>query len=194
MSVGIDDIREQVQAVCGTTNQLLLALGGGNVRRYHAAGAAARDLDQNNAEHTWRALVILLYLWPDARREVILAMVYHDTPEFLTGDINAVFKRTNGVVGLEFSKLETAFLVLMGCYEHIPSLTEIERSQLLVSDCLEAYFHCCERPPSMKSREIKTNLLAIISQVVERLFVEDQGPVHEVIALAQSLSLDYQRS
>lgn len=70
--------------VVGTTDPLSIILRGGNVVRYHTEGHALPR--QTVAEHSWRMMSILLHLWPDASREMILAAHSHDIPEGVRGD------------------------------------------------------------------------------------------------------------
>lgn len=47
---------------------------------------------QSVGEHTFGALAILDYIAPDCRKEVVMALLYHDAPEAITGDVPAPAK------------------------------------------------------------------------------------------------------
>lgn len=60
------------------------------VKRYHTR----RTLRQQTVgEHSFGAIQLLHQVYPEARKEVLLAMVYHDLPELVTGDVPAPVKR-----------------------------------------------------------------------------------------------------
>lgn len=48
--------------------------------------------DQSVGEHTFGAIAILDYIVPDCRKELWRAMLYHDAPEAITGDVPAPAK------------------------------------------------------------------------------------------------------
>jgi 5'-deoxynucleotidase YfbR-like HD superfamily hydrolase len=60
----------------------------GEVRRYHTW---AIHRDQSVGEHTWQVLRILLTVWPNAPRSVIIHGLMHDAGE-MSGDIQYPFK------------------------------------------------------------------------------------------------------
>lgn len=60
----------------------------GEVRRYHTW---AVHRDQSVGEHTWQVLRLLLTVWPDAPRNVIIHTLMHDAGE-MSGDIQYPFK------------------------------------------------------------------------------------------------------
>jgi 5'-deoxynucleotidase YfbR-like HD superfamily hydrolase len=60
----------------------------GNVRRYHTWAVIK---EQTVAEHTWQIMRILLTVWPEAPRKVIVHALMHDAGE-MSGDIQYPFK------------------------------------------------------------------------------------------------------
>ena len=123
---------ELMKRVCGTTNYLDILLRSGYVGRYHTEPHMTK---QQISNHTWRALILLLHLWPDASRELILALLYHDCPEVLTGDIHGVFKRHPAVSEVfdEFDRLFHKHMVTVSGSD----LTDIDRAKLKCVDILE---------------------------------------------------------
>jgi 5'-deoxynucleotidase YfbR-like HD superfamily hydrolase len=61
---------------------------GGEVRRYHTW---AVHHQQTVAEHTWQIMRIMLTIWPNAHRNVIVWALVHDMGE-MAGDIQYPFK------------------------------------------------------------------------------------------------------
>lgn len=61
---------------------------GGEVRRYHTWTVHHQ---QTVAEHTWQIMRILLTIWPNAHRNVIVWALIHDMGE-MAGDIQYPFK------------------------------------------------------------------------------------------------------
>lgn len=61
----------------------------GEVMRYHTW---KRLHDQSVGEHTWQILRILLTVWPDAPRRVMIYAIVHDMGEMF-GDISYPFKK-----------------------------------------------------------------------------------------------------
>lgn len=56
----------------------------GRVTRYHTW---ERVKEQDVASHTWQLLRILLAIWPDAPRDLLVAVMFHDCGERVTGDL-----------------------------------------------------------------------------------------------------------
>lgn len=134
-------MRELVETVCGTTDPLRLLLRAGSVLRYHAEGVG---IVQDVAAHTWRVAVILLHLWPDASRELVLAALYHDAAEGLVGDLPAPVKR-DPAIHEAISRLEREFEAFLG----VPSeanLSPEDYARLKCADCLELCLTCADHP------------------------------------------------
>ena len=151
------DIREKIFEVCGTNDLLALVLAGGDVRRYHQAGGHAYM--QPVSEHTFRALLILLHFWPDASRELIVTLLYHDVIERVTGDppatVKAVFPRVRAV----YDDIESEVAQALG----LPSGHDLEGGldyiRLKVADylelCITCKFQLERRPQQIYKRGIK---------------------------------------
>lgn len=56
----------------------------GRVKRWHNCPIIG---EQNVADHSWGTAQILLYLWPDSRKETVYAALDHDVLELITGDM-----------------------------------------------------------------------------------------------------------
>jgi 5'-deoxynucleotidase YfbR-like HD superfamily hydrolase len=64
----------------------------GAVVRYHTWTTLQR---QTNAEHQWNVARILLAIWPECPREVLMHGLFHDSGELHTGDLPFPVKKNN---------------------------------------------------------------------------------------------------
>lgn len=109
----------------------------GGVKRYHIM----RSIEQNIAEHSWGVALLMSQLFPEVRKELIVAALTHDCSEVITGDIPATFKWFASEDFRESmqraqDKFEKVFLG--GKLE----ITEEEYLQLKFCDYLELIFFC----------------------------------------------------
>lgn len=112
----------------------------GAVKRYHTVPTIG---EQTLAAHQWHAAMILHYLEPNARKEVLLAVLTHDVPELRFGDIPSPAKRS---MSPEFRRsLQTAEdheLRRLGIsYE----LDSFEINLVIQADLLELLWYCLEQ-------------------------------------------------
>lgn len=70
-------------------SNLRTVLESGHVKRSHTCPS---DAQQTCGHHAWGVAVITQYLDPDCSKAALLAALYHDAPEVLTGDIPAPAK------------------------------------------------------------------------------------------------------
>lgn len=119
------------------TDRLALTMDAGEVARFHAAPRVA---PQTVAAHSWGVATLVLYLYPPARRQLLLEALYHDSAEVVTGDIPATFKWANGegldapTSSVQEDKLRST-LLMVPCQQ----LTPLERLILKFADMLEGY-------------------------------------------------------
>lgn len=82
---------------------ILLLRDAAAVTRYHTK----RTLRQQSlADHSYGVIQLLNYVWPECRKELLLAGAFHDLPEYVTGDIPAPIKRKCPQLGLILEELE----------------------------------------------------------------------------------------
>lgn len=134
---GEEDIQMiNLKDVCGTDDKLAVILQGGEVIRYHTEG---RQLDNQLVDsHTWRVMVILLHLFPDASLQLLKVAMYHDVTECYTGDLSAPLKRASPIIKSELDRIQTEFHQHFG----LPldyNLVNQDYARLKVADMLEAY-------------------------------------------------------
>lgn len=107
------------------------------VRRYHTEPLLHA---QNVGEHTYAVMWLIMLLTDgEASRDLLLAALQHDTPEFSTGDIPAPTKRLTGMKAA-FDALEDG---VMSDLEWPPMrLTVDEARTLKMADNLEGLMFC----------------------------------------------------
>lgn len=130
-------IQDMLESYCGVSHPLMLKLHGGKVLRYHQTGMG---VTQTVAEHTWRVLVILLHIFPDASSQLIKTTIYHDVPEGFLGDIPAPVKR-NPLLREALDAMEAEFTSIL----EIPpesALSKQDYARLKCADYLELCDFC----------------------------------------------------
>jgi 5'-deoxynucleotidase YfbR-like HD superfamily hydrolase len=107
------------------------------VRRYHTEPVLHQ---QNVGEHTYGVMWIV-YLLTDGQpsRDLLLAAMMHDAPEFYTGDIPAPTKRLGDIKAV-FDAIEDS--VMDDLQLEMPTLTDAETRTLKLADCLEGALFC----------------------------------------------------
>lgn len=77
----------------------------GKVTRFHTW---ERLREQSIAEHTWQLIRIVLAIWPDAPREVLVEVMFHDVGERVSGDAPYPTKAESPALKTEMDRLENA--------------------------------------------------------------------------------------
>jgi len=118
--------------------RLELTRQGGTVKRSHTNFI---HQPENNAEHTYNMLNIILILHPNPSVDLIKAASWHDVPERFTGDIPSPAKRL-------FPKLKEASLEaekrIAKQFNFDVVLSDDELNWLKAADKLEYMMHCAE--------------------------------------------------
>lgn len=168
---------EQLKHVCGTDDKLSLLLRGGQVIRYHAEGD--RVAKQKVSDHTWRMLILLLYIWPHASRDLILAVIYHDVAEVMTGDPSAMLKSLDSglsAIYREYTKKLHNFLGVIGSWE----LQSLDKDRLKTVDYLEC-FMTSHYQSSPEAKQIGRNALALVRVYMKAFDVEEYARIDKLI-------------
>jgi 5'-deoxynucleotidase YfbR-like HD superfamily hydrolase len=79
----------------------------GTVRRYHTMEAIESNLV---SQHSWGVVLLILMLWPDAPRQLLIAAELHDFGEKATGDMPGPVKWGNPVLESEMDRMERAHM------------------------------------------------------------------------------------
>ena len=115
-------------------------LKGGHVVRYHTRPELGDG--QNVAAHTWRAIVILQTLYPDASKNCILHLLYHDVAEAEVGDVPATTKWNYPKINELMVKAERSYELSIGVGDIIHKITEEDKQMCDIVDKLELVLHC----------------------------------------------------
>lgn len=100
------------------------------VKRWHTART---HREQTLAEHSYGVAVLAQQLDPQCRKEVILAALWHDLPEYITGDTPAHAKRRAPQLAVVLEEMERACAPL---YQDF-NLTVYEEHLLKYCDLME---------------------------------------------------------
>lgn len=79
-------------------------LEGGAIKRYHMKQTIK---EQAVSTHSWRMAAIIHSLWPDCSKALIMAALFHDVSERVTGDIPSPVKRANPALRSELNRVTT---------------------------------------------------------------------------------------
>lgn len=113
-----------------------------SVRRCHTAFVIG---EYNIGYHTFNMLAMLRYLYPDCRQELIWAIIEHDIPERLTGDIPAPAKWHGLLDNSNYADFEARFTVWLFGDDYSAALTDNEKGWLKGLDLLELYLWCLDQ-------------------------------------------------
>lgn len=145
--------------------QVKFAREAGAVRRLHTHRVIG---DADIAQHTFNALSLLRVLYPNARPALIWALLIHDFPERLTGDIPSPVKwNCDFFDPTEYKKCETAILNITGF--NIEELTDEEDMILKAVDAIDFYMFCLDQEAMGNStiKEPKATSAAYIEDMSE---------------------------
>ena len=110
---------------------------GGGVQRFHNRPGMAQSV----ADHSFHMALLCCRLHPDPSTMLLRAILEHDLPEALTGDVPAPAKRKSAPIaeGLEMLELEIEQTFELKAYRQ---LNQTERFWLRCLDSLEVLHHC----------------------------------------------------
>jgi len=94
----------------------------GEVERYHTWPSGSR---QTVASHSWQLARIVLSVWPDVPKSVLVEVLFHDVGEVGTGDVPYPVKKDNPEVGRILSRVEQETRLLMCLPWGMPSPEEL---------------------------------------------------------------------
>lgn len=173
-----------IKRICGTDDPLLLKLRGGGVTRYHVEpGCAAQTV----ADHSWRVAVIAHELWPE-RPHLVMAALYHDVAEGLTGDMPAPIKRL-GDAKETVRALESIFHSHVGVHAHTDDLLDEDVVRLKCADYLELVLTCSGQHTRDAARVAQTGVGYVIEQM-QRLPSDEAGRVSALLDYATGRRVD----
>jgi 5'-deoxynucleotidase YfbR-like HD superfamily hydrolase len=106
----------------------------GEIPRYHTWPHLRT---QSIGEHTWQLLRILLAIYPNMPREMMVHVMYHDLGETKTGDAPYPIKKDNPILKSEMDRIEVEALGEMGVY--LPPLVPLDKSVMKYAELLEMW-------------------------------------------------------
>ena len=117
----------------------------GLTRRWHTNAHLSGTCDRLDG-HQARVARIIMALWPDASRELLIAALTHDDGEYITGDIPATLFKTDDQRAYEAA----AYITIWG--DKFPSLSEEDGAKLHFADKLDAYQWAYHHAPHLMGK------------------------------------------
>ena len=127
------------QHVNSTTRKIKYMREAGAVRRCHTVPIIG---EYNVGVHVYNMLSMLRILWPEAPLPLVWAILEHDAPERLTGDIPAPPKWFGVVDKDALAQIEHDILVDTVGYDHAIPLSKEEHAWLKGLDIFELALFC----------------------------------------------------
>lgn len=112
-------------------------------RRWHSNPDLAHTVDPVGG-HSCRVAIIIDHIWPNCRKEVIMAAITHDLAETLTGDIPQPAKAKSQTLSDELTSLEHFWNYNNGI---IYDLSEGEWLKVKIADRLDAWMWADHHAP-----------------------------------------------
>lgn len=112
---------------------------GAKILRYHTLPSLGPQ--QTVGQHSYSVAAIISILWPTCSKELLLAALFHDTPEQAVGDIPSHVKWANPDLSSSIEEMEQRFLKDNGLYYE---LTDSEKRMLQMADIIDLILHSHE--------------------------------------------------
>ena len=119
-----------------TTLQFIL--DGAAVRRFHTKSVISTE---TVGHHSHGVAMVTLLLDPQASRSLLMAALFHDLSEHVTGDIPSPAKREYGITS-QISDLENKLMFEAGI--QFPDLNERDRRTLKLADIAHGALFCVQ--------------------------------------------------
>lgn len=140
--------------------ELKLAFNSAQIKRWHTNQTIGT---QTNAHHQWGVAALLNYIVPD-NPKLIVAGLFHDSQEQLTGDVPYPVKRKNAKLAAELDRLNEK---IKSEYSNLfPQLSHSEAALLKIADRLEALIY------SKFQLELGNNLFQKIHNFTKEIITE----------------------
>jgi 5'-deoxynucleotidase YfbR-like HD superfamily hydrolase len=170
-------------------NSLGVLLASGNVTRCHTLPTIK---PQTVGAHTWRTLVILHWLYAPGHPPSGLthALLVHDMPEILTGDMPGNTKHAHPALKNALDKIEKQFLAEQGIEE--PKLNSVSEDILNLCDSADLVMYALDEidmgninmvPVAIKARKMMYEHLSSLEQssaTTERMEILVRGITERV--------------
>ena len=116
---------------------LLVLRDAAATERYHTKRTLRK---QDLASHSFGVMQLLNHIWPECRKNLLLAGMFHDLPEYVTGDVPAPAKRNCPELATVLEEMEKGTAPL---YQDF-NLTVAEEMALKWADTMELVLWCHE--------------------------------------------------
>jgi len=153
----------------------------GFVRRWHTNFDLCDTIDCD-AGHQNRVCILILKLFPDASRALLVRAMTHDQGEVATGDVPYDAKRANPALRRMVSDLEDAEIDGQGLPQ--PDITDTEAQALKLCDWLDAWLWMMRHRPHLSTRADWQAQLTAMIEAASSLGVSDlvASPVGSALA------------
>ena len=142
----------------------------GGVTRWHARPEVTAP--QTDADHHGRVAQIMLYFWPNVRREMIYAALHHDCGELVTGDVPHSEKQAMPELAKMLDAVEEQARADMAITP--TDITPGEHRVLKFCDRLEAYTFIAMHHPHLLGNADWIEGKARIDDTAKKLGVQDR--------------------
>ncbi len=142
----------------------------GGVTRWHARPEVTAT--QTLADHHGRVAQIMLYFWPNVRRELIYAALHHDCGELVVGDVPYPAKQAMPELAEMLDAVEQQARADMAVTP--TDITSGEYRMLKFCDRLEAYTFIAMHHPHLLSNADWIEDRAHIDDTAEKLGVQER--------------------
>ncbi len=141
----------------GIAEKVLAAREAGKVERCHVVPHIGQYTD---GQHSYDAVHLLMVLKPDASRELILGLLYHDNAERWVGDLPATAKWWDEDLSKAYKAAEDKVLDAWGQKATLDELSELDLKWLRAIDQLELWLwtHDQEAFGNKHSLNVRLNL------------------------------------
>lgn len=154
-------------------SQLKFILAGANVRRFHTRQTLVTE---TNGHHSHGVACIIELLYPNCRKQLIVAALYHDIAECEAGDLPAPMKRETGireaVKKYEHKLHEDANLPL-------PDLDDEEKRRLELADGIHGAIFCLQECRRGNVEEMKPMFLKYLAYINTLAFTIPEKGIYE---------------
>jgi 5'-deoxynucleotidase YfbR-like HD superfamily hydrolase len=160
-------------------DQLRFILAGAHVRRFHTKPTLVVE---TNGHHSHGVACLINLLYPDARKELLIAALYHDLAEQESGDLPAPMKREAGIRDAikkwEFNLHKEAGVM-------VPALDEEENRRLTLADSLHGAIYCLEECERGNHRVMKPLFLKYLTYIKTLATLNHEKNLYEALNNSQ---------
>lgn len=156
-------------------NQLKFVLAGANVRRFHTRQTLVIE---TNGHHSHGVACLIQLLYPNCRKELLVAALYHDLAEFEAGDLPAPMKRETGIREA-VKKYEKKLHDEAGL--HIPELDDEEVRRLEFVDSLHGAIFCLQECRRGNGHEMMPLFQKYLTYIQALIVLDDEKEIYNIL-------------